>query len=130
MSEASGQNITAETQTEQASVRTLDGNIQVEGLTVGDMLELENKGEYVCFRKMEDEGKEYLFLMSKRKPKELIIAEEIVDKGLLSVKALKDPEKKAQLLKRYKRSPFTTLRQLIWCPKRRQLGQESEQKSR
>ena len=67
-------------------------------LTVGETIVLEDEKEFACFAKIQDEGKDYVFLMSNEKPLKVFFAEEILDGDVLSLRKIKDPEEKRRLM--------------------------------
>ena len=92
--------------------RTLDGEI-CEHLSVGESIELENMGDYVCYRKINYEGKAYLCLMSHGKPRSFLFAEETVKKGIYCVIPVEDPEKHNRLMQLVRKKPWDTIKQLF-----------------
>ena len=93
--------------------RTLEGEVSVEPLGVGDYITLENKGTYVCYRKVKHEGKEYLCLMSTAKPRQLLFGRESVDNGVLCVDIVKDAARHNALMKAVKKNPLDALKQIF-----------------
>ena len=93
--------------------RTLEGDVSTEPLGVGDQITLENKGDFLCYRKITYEGKEYLCLMSTGKPRQLLFGRESVDNGILSVSIVKDATKHNALLQLVKKNPWDAFKQIF-----------------
>ena len=93
--------------------RTLEGDVSTEPLGVGDQITLENKGDFLCYRKITYEGKEYLCLMSTGKPRQLLFGRESVDNGILSVSIVKDATKHNALLQLIKKNPWDAFKQIF-----------------
>ena len=93
--------------------RTLEGEVSTEPLDVGDQITLENKGDFLCYRKITYEGKEYLCLMSTGKPRQLLFGRESVDNDILSVSIVKDAAKHNALLQLIKKNPWDAFKQIF-----------------
>jgi len=100
-----------EAQMEPEQTRTLNGEICEESISVGESVTLENKGDFVCYRKIRYGDKEYLCLMSHAKPREFMFAEETVVEGILSVNVVTDAEKNNKLMQLVRKNPLETIKQ-------------------
>ena len=69
----------------------------MEVITVGEIILLDNQKEYICVRKIIDDGKPYLFLMSNFKPLEIKFAREVIEGDVISVTIIGDHEEKQRL---------------------------------
>ena len=74
----------------------------MERINFGEVIELENCEEYICFSKIEEDGKHYVFLLSNFKPLVVKFAEEIVDGDQIGIRLVEDPELKAHLFEVFK----------------------------
>lgn len=93
--------------------RTPAGDVSDEPLGVGETIELENMGSYVCYRTINLDGKEYLCLMSTHKPRELLFGLETVVNGVLSVSIVKDAATHNRLAQVIKKKPLGHLKQMF-----------------
>lgn len=68
-------------------------------LEKGEIIELENEKEYICFSSIEDNGNKYIYLVSNFKPVEIKFAKEIVVDGELSLEIINKQDEKEKLLR-------------------------------
>ena len=78
------------------------GGIPMERIEFGEIIEVENGQEYICFSKIEENGKYYVMLLSNFKPLVVKFAEEIVDGDNILLQLVEDPELKAHLVEVFK----------------------------
>ena len=94
-------------------VKTANGEICSEGIAVGEFVTLENMGDYLCFKKVLEGGKEYLCLMSKSTPRKFLFAEEVVRDGYLQVQIITDTQLQQRLAALSKPDPFKWFKRLF-----------------
>lgn len=70
-------------------------------LKYGETVVLEDGKEYTCFANLEDNGKEYVFLISNSKPVEVRFAEQRLVSGELQIKIILNKELKIYLLNKF-----------------------------
>lgn len=68
----------------------------MEKLVFGETAVLENGKEYVCFGRLEENGQDYVYLVSNSKPLEVRFAKQSLDSGILKLEIIED-----QSLKQY-----------------------------
>ena len=74
----------------------------MEKLTIGEVAKLENNQEYIVAAQFNKDGKDYVFLMSSKKPIDFKFASQEVDpEGALRVNFVGDKAKKRELLNYY-----------------------------
>ena len=71
-------------------------------LDIGETIVLEDQKEFICFQRIQDEGKEYVFMMSNSKPLEVFFAEEIQEGDTMRLEKVADPEKKRRLMQLFR----------------------------
>ena len=69
----------------------------MEKIEFGEIIELEDGKEFICFARVEEAGEEYVFLMSNYKPLEVRFARETEVGGELAVEMVSDPGLKQRL---------------------------------
>lgn len=69
----------------------------MEKLEFGETAVLENGKEYVCFASLEDNGEDYVYLVSNFKPLEVRFAKQILTEGSLQLEIVQDPTLKQHL---------------------------------
>jgi len=74
----------------------------MEKVETGEIIELENGKEYICFSTLQDEGKEYIFLMSNFKPLEIRFARQYEQDGEILLEIVGDRATKERLLALFK----------------------------
>ena len=104
---------TASGQEKPEPIKTLDGEIHQQGIAVGETVELENMGEFVCTQKIKDGDQEYLLLSSKKKLREVLVGKETMTGGVLSVQIVKDQRTTERVLKLARSNIFSTIKQLF-----------------
>ena len=92
-------------------VKTLDGTICEEGISVGETIELENMGKFICYKKIYDGGEEYLSLVSQSNIRKFVFGKETASDGILSVELVTDPELIRRLEQLTRANPWETLKQ-------------------
>ena len=70
----------------------------MEKLEFGETAFLENGKEYICFSKLEENGNDYVFLVSNSKPLEVRFVKQIIINGELQLQIIEDSELKHHLL--------------------------------
>lgn len=70
----------------------------MEKLTFGETAVLENGKEYVCFASLEEDGVDYVYLVSNFKPLEVRFAKQVINDGNLSLEIVADQQLKEHLL--------------------------------
>ena len=66
----------------------------------GEAVTLSNGREYICFSTAEENGKDYVYLMTWEKPIEVRFAEQtMLDNNQLDVRMVQDRDEKAHLLR-------------------------------
>lgn len=71
-------------------------------LKYGETAVLEDGREYTCFANLNDNGKDYVFLMSNFKPLEIKFAEQRIIDGDLQIQIVANQELKVKLLNKFK----------------------------
>ena len=74
----------------------------MEKVETGEIIELDNGKEYICFSTLQDEGKEYIFLMSNFKPLEIRFARQYEQDGEILLEIVGDRATKERLLALFK----------------------------
>ncbi len=74
----------------------------MEKLEFGEIAELEDGKEYICFAGLEENGIDYVYLMSNFKPLEVRFAKQIVNGDELRLEIIEDPELKQHLYESFK----------------------------
>ena len=69
----------------------------MEGFAVGEIVVLDGEKEFFCYKKVQDNGRTYLFMMSNFKPLELFFAEEIVDGDTVKMRKIGNKEEKRRV---------------------------------
>ena len=64
----------------------------------GEVITLSNGKEYICFSALNDNGKDYVYLMSNFKPLEIKFAEQTIVDGQIEIRVINDPEEKQKVL--------------------------------
>ena len=100
-------------QKEPEGTKTLDGTVHQEGICVGETIELENKGKYICYKKIRDGKEEYLSFISRSAIGKFVFAKETVLDGVLSVEMITDPALIQRLEQLNKAKPWDTIKQLF-----------------
>ena len=80
----------------------------MERLSIGEVVTLEDNKEFICFHRIEDSGKSYVYMMSNFKPVEVFFAEEIIDGEQLRLEKVGSVEEKKRLLRLFKESAGET----------------------
>ena len=76
----------------------------MERLSIGEVVTLEGDKEFICFHRIEDNGKSYVYMMSNFKPVEVFFAEEIIAGEQLRLEKVVSAEEKERLLRLFKES--------------------------
>lgn len=74
----------------------------MEKVEMGEIIELENGKEYICFSQLQDEGKDYIFLMSNFKPLEIRFARQFEQDGDIMLEIVNERATKERLLALFK----------------------------
>ena len=74
----------------------------MEKLEFGDTAVLENGKEYVCFASLEENGVDYVYLVSNFKPLEVRFAKQVINNGELLLEIVQDQALKEHLLELFK----------------------------
>lgn len=74
----------------------------MEKLEFGETAVLENGKEYVCFASLQDNGIDYVYLVSNSKPLEVRFAKQILINGMLQLEIVEDPALKQHLFNLFK----------------------------
>ena len=74
----------------------------MEKLEFGETAVLENGKEYVCFASLEENGVDYVYLVSNFKPLEVRFAKQIINNGDLLLEIVQDQALKEHLLELFK----------------------------
>ncbi len=74
----------------------------MEKLVFGETAVLENGKEYVCFANLEENGIDYVYLVSNSKPLEVRFAIQILTNGTLQLEIVEEPALKQHLLDLFK----------------------------
>ncbi len=74
----------------------------MEKLEFGETAVLEDGKEYVCFASLEENGVDYVYLVSNFKPLEVRFAKQIVNDGQLLLEIVQDQALKEHLLESFK----------------------------
>ena len=67
-------------------------------IETGEVITLSNNKEYICFSTAQNEGKDYLYLMSNFKPLEIKFAEQFMVEDKVNVRIINEPEEKQKVL--------------------------------
>lgn len=116
-----------EPQKQPEQVQTLSGEACEAEISVGEFVELENMGTYMCLRKLQDGGKEYLLMASKSNIREGFFAETVVVDGILSISRVTDTEIQQRLMKLARKNPLDAFKQ-IWQKKPEKNGNMPKKK--
>lgn len=65
----------------------------------GEIIQLDNNKEYICFSTISDQNDYYVYLISNFKPLEVKFAKEISDGDSISLEIVNDQNQKKKLLK-------------------------------
>lgn len=65
----------------------------------GEIIQLDNNKEYICFSTISDQNDYYVYLISNFKPLEVKFAKEISDGDSVSLEIINDQNQKKKLLK-------------------------------
>ena len=68
-------------------------------LEKGEIIELDNGKEYICFSCLEDQNNRYIYLISNFKPLEIKFAKEIINNGEISLEIINQQSEKERLFK-------------------------------
>ena len=68
-------------------------------LTDGEVIVLSNNKEYICMATKENNGKDYVLLMSNFKPLEVKFAEQIINGDKVNVRIINNQEEKIDMMK-------------------------------
>lgn len=74
----------------------------MEKLEFGETAVLEDGKEYVCFASLEENGVDYVYLVSNFKPLEVRFAKQVVNDGELLLEIVQDQALKEHLLELFK----------------------------
>ena len=74
----------------------------MEKLEFGETAVLENGKEYVCFSQIEENGTDYVYLVSNFKPLEVRFANQVIINGDLQLEIVEDQFLKEHLLELFK----------------------------
>lgn len=74
----------------------------MEKLEFGETAVLENGKEYVCFASLEENGVDYVYLVSNFKPLEVRFAKQILINGVLQLEIIEDSNLKQHLFELFK----------------------------
>lgn len=74
----------------------------MEKLEFGETAVLEGGKEYVCFASLEENGVDYVYLVSNFKPLEVRFAKQIINNGELLLEIVQDQALKEHLLELFK----------------------------
>lgn len=74
----------------------------MEKLEFGETAVLEDGSEYVCFARLEENGIDYVYLVSNFKPLKVRFAKQNIIDGKLQLEIIQDPELKKHLLELFK----------------------------
>lgn len=67
-------------------------------IETGKIITLSNNKEYICFSTLNDNGKEYIYLMSNFKPLEIKFGEQIVENGKINIRIINETQEKQKVL--------------------------------
>lgn len=67
-------------------------------IEIGEIITLSNNKEYICFSTLNDNGKEYIYLMSNFKPLEIKFGEQIVENGKINIRIINETQEKQKVL--------------------------------
>ncbi len=67
-------------------------------IETGEIITLSNNKEYICFSTLNDNGKEYIYLMSNFKPLEIKFGEQIVENGKINIRIINETQEKQKVL--------------------------------
>lgn len=74
----------------------------LEKLKFGETAVLEDGKEYICFSQLEENGNDYVYLVSSFKPVEVRFAKQKINNGNLELEIIANQEEKEHLLKLFK----------------------------
>lgn len=74
----------------------------MEKVETGEIIELDNGKEYICFSTLRDDGEDYIFLMSNFKPLEIRFARQYEQDGEILLEIVGDRATKERLLELFK----------------------------
>ena len=74
----------------------------MEKLEFGETAVLEDGKEYICFASLEENGVDYVYLVSNFKPLEVRFAKQILTDGVLQLEIVQDQELKQHLFELFK----------------------------
>lgn len=63
-----------------------------------EIIELDNEKEYICVARLEDNGVNYLYLLSNFKPIEIMFAKEIINGEEINIEIINNDEEKRHVL--------------------------------
>lgn len=65
----------------------------------GELIKLSNNKEYICFSTINDNGKDYVYLMSNFKPLEIKFGIQIITDNEIKIQIINNIEEKQKVLK-------------------------------
>ena len=74
----------------------------MEKLEFGETAVLENGKEYICFANLEEDGNDYVYLVSNFKPLEVRFAKQIISNNELLLEIVQEQSLKEHLLEAFK----------------------------
>lgn len=76
----------------------------MEKLELGETAILENGKEYICFSAIEENGIDYVYLLSNFKPLEVKFAKQKINNGNLELEIIENPKEKQYVYELFQKS--------------------------
>lgn len=74
----------------------------MEKLKFGETAVLYDGKEYICFSELEENGRDYVYLVSNFKPLEVLFARQVISNGELELTIIEEQQEKEHLLELFK----------------------------
>lgn len=67
-------------------------------IETGEIITLNNNKEYICFSTINDNGRDYVYLLSNFKPLEVKFGEQFLEDGEINIRIINNLEEKQKVL--------------------------------
>lgn len=67
-------------------------------IETGEIIALNNNKEYICFSTINDNGRDYVYLLSNFKPLEVKFGEQFLEDGEINIRIINNLEEKQKVL--------------------------------
>lgn len=71
-------------------------------IETGEVITLSNNKEYICFSTLNDNGKDYVYLMSNFKPLEIKFGEQTLENEKINIRIINENKEKQKVLNLFK----------------------------